>query len=96
MLRHCVLLKLKDDITDLQLEKLMSELARLRELPMITAYRFGPDAGLAEGNADFAIIADFADAAAYQAYATDPQHLAVLSTTIKPLIRERTALQFNC
>ncbi|MEM1436233.1 MAG: Dabb family protein [Pseudomonadota bacterium] len=95
MLRHCVLLTFKDRITHDQISHLSSELARLRALPMVSDYRFGPDAGLAEGNADFAIIADFPDVAAYEAYAADPTHQAVLSTTIRPLISERTALQFN-
>lgn len=96
MLRHCVLLKFKDQVNADQIDALMAELTRLRSLPMISDYRFGPDAGLSEGNADFAIVADFADAEAYQAYAADPTHQAVLSNSIRPLISERTALQYNC
>lgn len=95
MLRHCVLLKFKDQVTRDEIDALMTELAHLRTLPMISDYRFGPDAGLAEGNADFAIVADFEDGAAYQAYAADATHQAVLSS-IRPLISERTALQFSC
>ena len=95
MIRHCVLLTLIDGVDDATLSRLESTLADLAQLPMINAYRFGRDLGLAEGNVDFAIIADFATEADYQAYAQDPTHLAVLAEHIKPLVAERKALQFE-
>ena len=36
------------------------------------AYHVGPDAGLAEGNFDFAVVGDFEDAASYAAYRNHP------------------------
>lgn len=95
MIRHCVLLRLHPATTAADLASLQQAMSVLAELPMINAFHAGPDAGLAEGNADFAITADFADPADYEAYATDPTHLEILATKIRPLVRERTALQFE-
>ena len=95
MLRHCVLLTFQDDVGPPQLEALTTALAELADLPMVASYRFGTDLGLAEGNVDFAIVADFASVDDYQAYATDPTHQAVLQGQLRPLIAERRALQFE-
>ena len=40
-----------------------------------------------------AIIGDFADAAAYHAYAENPDHLAVIAEKIKPFVVGRSAVQ---
>ncbi|HET7013061.1 MAG TPA: Dabb family protein [Streptosporangiaceae bacterium] len=95
MIRHVVLLTWKPDATPEQLQQVVTDLSTLPTLvPGIRDYRFGTDAGLAAGNADFAITADFDDADAYLAYSTHPAHLDVISRTIRPILEQRVAVQY--
>jgi hypothetical protein len=64
-------------------------------IPEIRRYAFGPDAGLAEGNFDFAVVADFEDADAYRVYAAHPAHTGLIAERIRPLIAERVAVQYE-
>jgi hypothetical protein len=61
----------------------------------MTSFAVGPDAGIIEGNADTALVADFPDVAAYRAYATDPRHLAVIAEHVKPHLAARSAVQYE-
>ena len=72
-------------------------IAALRELPALVPgirdYRCGADAGLAEGNYDFAVVASFDDRDAYLLYATHPAHQRVLSDVVRPRVATRVAVQ---
>lgn len=63
------------------------------QIAAIRAYRFGPDAGLADGNWDFAVTADFLDEARYLEYRDHPAHRAVIVELIAPIAAERVAVQ---
>lgn len=65
------------------------------QIPAICAYRFGPDAGLADGNFDFVVTADFADEAGYLEYRDHPAHRALITDRILPIMAERAAVQFR-
>jgi Stress responsive A/B Barrel Domain len=96
MFRHVVLLTWKPDTTDEQIELVRSGLSELPELvPGIRDYRIGADAGLVEGNADFAITADFDDTDGYLIYRTHPAHVAVLNSAINPIVAQRIAVQYE-
>jgi hypothetical protein len=56
---------------------------------------FGPDLGVNEGNADFAIVADFDDADSYLAYRDHPAHVDVVKRSIAPISSQRRAVQFE-
>jgi hypothetical protein len=95
-LTHVVLFSWKAGTTDRQVEELAEGLAALPGLiPEIRSYRFGSDAGLVEGNADFAVVADFESVEAYQVYAAHPAHRDVIDRLIKPIRDQRTAIQFE-
>jgi predicted regulator of amino acid metabolism with ACT domain len=47
-----------------------------------------------EGNADFALVADFVDEEALETYANHPDHKAVLSQLIRPITERRVAIQY--
>src|SRR5690606_14003157 len=64
-------------------------------IPSIRRYRHGPDAGLADGNADWAVVADFDDEDGWRAYAQDPAHLAFIADVLAPVLESRTAVQFR-
>ncbi len=96
MIRHVVLLTWKPDTTEEQKEQVRKGLSTLPQLvPGIRDYRFGDDAGLVEGNADFAITADFDDTEAYLVYRTHPVHVDVLTNTISPIVAQRVAVQYE-
>ena len=64
--------------------------AELRKLPGLIAelrgYDVGPDAGINQGNYDFAVVADFDDRAGYLAYRNHPAHRAVVDKHITPIV----------
>jgi hypothetical protein len=96
MLRHVVLFTWTED-TDPDTQA--TTLAALRRLPEevggMTSFAVGPDAGLVDGNAHAALVADFPDAEAFRSYATDPRHLAVIAEHVKPHLAARSAVQYE-
>ena len=71
----------------------------LRALPPLMTglrnYHAGPDAGLVPGNFDFAVVADFEDAASYVAYRDHPAHQAVIAECIAPIRQDRASVQYE-
>ncbi len=94
MFRHCVLFRFKDSVTAETVETIEAALDGLRQLPMVRRYEFGRNAVVADGNFDFALVADFEDRAGYDTYAQDPTHQRVLSELLRPNIAERAAVQY--
>jgi uncharacterized protein (DUF1330 family) len=96
MLRHVVLFTWTEDTTA---DRRAEILAALRRLPDqvggTTAFAVGDDAGMVEGNAHTALVADFPDAEAFRRYAADPEHLAVIAEYVKPSLAGRSAAQYE-
>jgi hypothetical protein len=66
--------------------------------PLLTGLRSfhaGPDAGIIEGNFDFAVVADFEDRESYLAYRNHPAHRAVVDQVIDPITKDRAAVQYQ-
>ena len=96
MIRHVAVFSWIPEATDEQRERAATELATLPPLMRgLRSYVFGADVGLAEGNAEFAIVADFEDADAYFAYRDHPAHVAVAKLAIQPIARQRMTVQFE-
>lgn len=96
MFRHVALFRWHEGTTDEQVAAVTEVLATLPGLiPELRGYQVGPDAGVSAGNFDYAVVADFDDAAGYQAYATSPHHLAASTNVIRPILAERTAVQYE-
>ncbi len=95
-LRHVVTLTFRDDTTDEQLDTIVRGLRALPDaIAEIDEYVVGVDAGLAEGNATLAIVADFSSQAAYEVYRDHPAHQAVIHDHILPVIAGRSAVQHH-
>jgi hypothetical protein len=93
-LTHVVLFTWKAGTTPQDVDLLCQGLAALPGLiPEIRAYRFGPDAGLNTGNAEFGIVAEFDDIDAYKSYAGHPAHRDVIERLVTPIVERRTAVQ---
>jgi hypothetical protein len=96
MLRHAVLNNWKAGVTSEQIQAVIDALGRPpAAIPQISAYSFGPDAGLSDGAADFAVVADFASVDDLRAYLAHPAHVPVAEEVIAPLRESRTVVQFN-
>ena len=94
MIRHVVCFAWKDTTTTEQIDGFWELLAGLpHAIPELRAYHFGRDAGAAEGNFDFALVADFDDLAGWAAYQQHPAH-RVAAEYVRPLVRQRVAVQF--
>jgi hypothetical protein len=96
MLRHVVTFTWSEHTDP---ETRAATLAALRRLPEevggMTSFAVGPDAGIVEGNAHTALVADFPDADAFRTYAADPRHLAVIAEHVKPHLAARSAVQYE-
>ena len=96
MIRHTVLFKWAADATDEQQKAAATEVAKLPSIvPSIRAFASGPDAGLNQGNFDFAAAADFEDVDGYLAYRDHPDHRAIVSQFILPIAAQRAAVQYE-
>jgi len=96
MLRHVAGFRWKAGTTDAQVQAIEQGLAALPgRLPQLRAYSFGRDAGLREGNADFAVVADFDDEDGWRLYTEDPEHRRVIEELIAPVTEVRSAIQLR-
>ena len=96
MIRHVVVFAWVPEATDQQKQHVADELRALPPLlTALRAYHFGPDAGIVDGNFDFAVVADFDDAQSYLAYRNHPAHRAAVDQVISPIARQRAAIQYE-
>ena len=96
MFRHVVMFTWKPDTPAEVVDSIAAGLARLPEtIPQIKDYRFGSDAGLATGNFDFVVVADFESVADYLVYRDDPTHRAIADGEIIPNAAQRAAIQYE-
>jgi len=92
--RHVVLLRWVPDATAEQRAAVEAGIATLPSLiPEIRSYVFGADAHVNDGNFDLAIVADFDDFDSYLVYRDHPDHVAVITERIRPILAERAAVQ---
>lgn len=95
MVRHVALFSWKPETTPADVSKVEEALHQLpTKIACIQSYRFGRDLGVQEGNADFALVADFVDEDALKTYANHPDHQEVLKTLIRPITQQRVAIQY--
>ncbi|HSL59591.1 MAG TPA: Dabb family protein [Acidimicrobiales bacterium] len=96
MIRHVVCFRWVEGTSAAQVAAVEAALAALPgQIPELLDYRFGPDLGLRDGNGDFAVVADLADAAAWRTYVEHPAHVRVLTERIQPILAERVAVQLQ-
>lgn len=76
------------------LERLADSLRAL-QVPGMLNLTAGPDAGLREGNAGFAIVADFDDEAAYRVYDEDAEHNRIRRELVAPVAESVTRCQYR-
>jgi hypothetical protein len=96
MIRHTVQFKWAADATHEQKQAAATEVAKLPSIvSSIRAFASGPDAGINQGNFDFAVTADFDDEGGYLAYRDDPAHREIVQRYITPIVAQRAAVQYE-
>ena len=86
MLLHAVIFTWKTGTTDEQVEAVGRGLDRLAsEITDVESLRHGPDLRFRQGNGDYALVATFADEAAWRRYQAHPAHQALVRDVIAPL-----------
>jgi hypothetical protein len=96
VIRHIALLTFVPDATDEQIDALEAAMSRLpARLPKLRSYKYGRDAGLNAGQANFAIVADFDNVADYVEYRDDAEHRRIIAELITPILASRTAAQYE-
>jgi hypothetical protein len=58
-------------------------------------YYHGPDIGMRDGNAHYAVTAVFEGRNAFLDYISDPEHLRIIRDKVAPHLRSRSAVQFD-
>lgn len=95
MLRHVVVFRFREGTPAEAVSAIAEGLGGLpAAIPEIRAYRFGADLGIVDGNFEFAVTADFADADDFAVYRDHPQHQQVITELIAPHVDTRSAVQF--
>ena len=64
-------------------------------LEVCLSYTCGPDAGVNDGNADFAVVAVFEDEASWHAYDTADEHNRIRAELFRPYVTLRSAVQIR-
>jgi Stress responsive A/B Barrel Domain len=94
-LRHVVTFVFKAGTTEEQIAAVTEGLEALPGLiPEIREYHVGPDAGVNEGNHQYAVVADFDSVDDYLVYRDHPAHAAVIAERIRPILEARAAVQY--
>lgn len=93
---HLVTFTWRPETTNDDVVAIIENLTSLPEhMPELISYNFGPDLGLREGNADFAVAAVVEGPEGLLAYLDHPEHARILNEFIRPLIATRQAVQIE-
>ena len=97
-IRHAVLFRFTDDATDAQIEALAAGLTTMPEQTGAVdaeRYQHGRALGLNAASWDYAVVGEFADARAYEAYRDHPAHRSLIVELVEPITAERASVQFE-
>jgi hypothetical protein len=96
MIRHIVLFRWREGVTGADVAAVQAGLDGLPPaIPAIRSYVHGPDLRLGEASWDYGIVADFDDAAGWEAYDTDAVHAKVRAEIVVPLLAERAHVRID-
>lgn len=94
--RHIAMFSFNDDApSDIAGRVTDALTAMAPNIDTLRDYRFGPDLGLADGNFEYAVVAEFDDVAGWERYRDNPEHQRIIADLIKPNISNRAAAQYE-
>lgn len=91
---HVVMFKWRDDSVDAAAIAAALQ-AAVAAVDGVERYLCGPDAGVAPGAYDFAVVGTFTDRAAFATYRDDPEHQRIIAEMIAPHVDTRTVVQLE-
>ena len=91
---HVVTLTFTPDVDDAVIANLSAALDELAPRSGAIAYRHGPDLGIRDHNADYAITAVFDDEETFTSYMVLPEHQRLIAAHLTPHARSRSGVQF--
>lgn len=95
MVTHVVIFTWTAGTTEAQIAALGEAMTRLGdELSELVTMCHGPDLRYREGNGDYALVATFADQAAWSAYQAHASHKAFVRDFVTPIQASRLTIQF--
>lgn len=65
------------------------------QVPQVRQYVHGTDVGVAEGNFDYVVVADFDQVEDWRAYRDHPAHVLLVEELITPHVADRAAVQYQ-
>ncbi|HUS41924.1 MAG TPA: Dabb family protein [Ilumatobacteraceae bacterium] len=96
MIRHVVMFRWNDSVTDEQLGSMSAALDALPgAIPEIVTYRHGRDLGLGPANHQYSVTADFASVDDFAVYRDHPEHKRFIAEHITGHVADRAAVQFE-
>ena len=93
MVTHIVIFKWVPGVNSDQLSVFADELTCMAN-ELGVSIQHGPDLAFRDGNGDYALVATFADQAAWRAYQAHPRHQAFVRDAVTPLQASRLTIQF--
>jgi len=94
MIMHIVTFSWHAGTTDDQVTELTHALDALAPLvPELRSYRHGPDMGLRESNADYAVAATLDTPEQLPDYLEHPEHVRIVRKILTPMLAHRQAVQ---
>lgn len=96
MFRHVVMFSWTDEASGEARQAAVDAIGGLPDMvASIRGFSVGTDAGLAEGNFDACVVADFDDEAGYLTYRDHPDHVRVATELLRPIVSGRAAVQYQ-
>jgi hypothetical protein len=100
MVKHIILWRLREDLTEAEKERVKKDIKAGLEglagrIPGLVSIKVNVDGRLDSSNADVMLDSTFTDEAALKAYAKHPEHVAVANGKVRPYTALRTCLDFT-
>ena len=99
MVKHIILWKLRDDLTEEEKQRVKKDIKAGLEglagrIPGLLSITVNVDGRLDSSNADVMLDSSFTDEAALKGYAVHPAHVAVADSKVRPYTSLRTCLDY--
>ena len=92
---HVVTFTFAADILEEVTGALRAALDDLAARATALVYQHGPDIGIRDGNAHYAVTAIFADRRTFQAYVDSAEHQQLIRDYVRPYLQSRSAVQYD-
>jgi hypothetical protein len=94
MIKHVVLMKWKEPITDAQLATVNAAFTDMpKRVSGIVSSSFGADLSIFPGNADYMLVLDFANEDDFKNYVIHPAHAELMESVTGPLMESWSTAQ---